>query len=157
MAASDLSDQRTALGPFNSSCIDLYAPGGGLGVGATGASPAGPANYTTVINRAFNAAAVVAGVAAQVLELSPNASAAEVLAALQGGATPHAVTGAGTAARALLAFTDAQEPKPEGGGGTNGGGGSGNGGGSSDGSSGSGGGMSTGAVVGIAVAATVGE
>lgn len=41
VGASDTHDQATAFGPFNSKCINIYAPSGGVGVGIVGASPAG--------------------------------------------------------------------------------------------------------------------
>lgn len=66
------------IGEWNTSCVDVWAPSGWLGVGLVGASPVGPSNYTRIISRSVGAAAVAAGVAAQYLELHPQASAAEV-------------------------------------------------------------------------------
>lgn len=51
VAATDIYDHRTVFGPSNSTCIDLWAPGGGLGGGITGASPSSPTSYVTVIPR----------------------------------------------------------------------------------------------------------
>lgn len=51
VAASDMYDQHTALGPANSKCIDIWAPSGGLGVGLTAASPASNSSYANAINR----------------------------------------------------------------------------------------------------------
>lgn len=51
VGASDSLDQATALGPTDSPCIDIWAPGGGVGTGLIGADSLGPNNYTKVINR----------------------------------------------------------------------------------------------------------
>jgi hypothetical protein len=51
VAASDTRDQAAAFGPTNESCIDLFAPSGGLGVGMVGASAAARNKYSHVINR----------------------------------------------------------------------------------------------------------
>jgi hypothetical protein len=50
VAASDPFDHRTILGPWNSSCIHLWAPGGGLGQAITGAQPSGPDKYDGVLD-----------------------------------------------------------------------------------------------------------
>lgn len=51
VGASDSLDQASALGPADSPCIDIWAPGGGVGTGLIGADSLGPKNYTKVINR----------------------------------------------------------------------------------------------------------
>lgn len=47
VATSDVFDGSLLMG--NSSCIDLFAPGGGLGTGITGADPTGPTEYKNVM------------------------------------------------------------------------------------------------------------
>ncbi|GAB4821409.1 hypothetical protein N2152v2_008455 [Parachlorella kessleri] len=106
VASSDTRDQATFLGPTNSTCIDIWAPSGGLGVGLIGASPAGPHNYTRVIDRSFGSASIVAGVVAQYLQYHPNATSDEVKTALQAAATPDQVTGTGSASPNLLVFSN---------------------------------------------------
>lgn len=43
--------QAVDFGPHSSSCIDVWAPGGGVGTGTIGADSQGPTNYTRVITR----------------------------------------------------------------------------------------------------------
>ncbi|GAB4822994.1 hypothetical protein N2152v2_010040 [Parachlorella kessleri] len=154
VAASDTHDQVTAFGPRNSSCISIWAPSAGLGGGLVGASAEGPSNYTRVIDRAFGAAAVVAGVAAQYLELHPHASPAEVKSALLALATPQLLAGVGPASPNLLLFTNLSRDESAGQG--PGGSGSGEGSGGSSGGGGSGGGLGPGAIAGIVVGAVAG-
>ncbi|GAB4822983.1 hypothetical protein N2152v2_010029 [Parachlorella kessleri] len=149
VAASDTHDQATAYGPRNSSCISLWAPSAGLGGGLVGASAEGPTNYTRVIERAFAAAAVTAGVAAQYLELYPQASPAEVKSALLAMATPQVLLGIGPASPNLLLFTNLSKPAP--GAGSEGGG---DGGGSSD--DGGDSALGAGAIAGISVGSALG-
>ena len=51
VAATDPHDHRTPLAPGNSSCIHIWAPGGGLAAGITGAHPSGPGDYRTIMPR----------------------------------------------------------------------------------------------------------
>ncbi len=80
------------------------------------------------------AAAIVAGVVAQHLQLHPGDSPAQVRRALLGTATPDVVVGAASPEPGLLLYTNSTQADLE-----------------------SGGGMSSGAVVGVVVAAAVGE
>lgn len=105
----DRRRQRSILGPHNSSCIDIWAPGGGLADAITGAAASSPTAYTEVIPRAFGASWLVAGIAAQYLQYKPTASVAELKSALVGLATRDAVPDAGSAAPNLLAFTNLTE------------------------------------------------
>ena len=59
--------------------------------------------------RDMGAAAIAAGVAAQYLQLRPDATPSEVRRALVGMATPHTVTGVGSASTASLLFTNLSE------------------------------------------------
>jgi hypothetical protein len=72
------TDHRTLFGPGNSTCIDIWAPGGDLGGGITGAIAKEPNTYTTVIPRGFGASWLVAGVAAQYLSLYPKSTIQEL-------------------------------------------------------------------------------
>jgi hypothetical protein len=51
VAATDTHDQATALGPRGSSCINIFAPSGGLGSGLLGASAKSPSAYTRIVSR----------------------------------------------------------------------------------------------------------
>ncbi len=51
VAASDGYDQATEFGPHNSSCIDIWAPSGGVGSGMVGASPKTNSSYVRVITK----------------------------------------------------------------------------------------------------------
>lgn len=131
----------------------MWAPSGGVGTGLIGASPAGPTNYSRIINRAFGSAAIVVGVAAQYLEHHPHATPAQVLEALQSMATPDVITDAGNLAPNYLLYTNMTEHAE----GSRGSSASSSTGGSDSGSSASGGGgLSTGAIVGIVVASVLG-
>lgn len=134
--------QAVYQGPRDSECIDIWAPGSGLGGPQEGASPSGRSKYTRVVLDAFGAAPLVAGVAAQYLQLHPTATSAQVKAALLAMSTQHVVTGSSIGPTNLL-FTNLTEPQSGGGAGASGE---------------SGGGLSTGAVIAVVVAACfVGE
>jgi hypothetical protein len=102
VGATDKNDQSVPIGPR--SCVDLWAPGGGLGASLVGAHPDSPSTYTHVINRSFAAAALMAGIAAQYLQLHPGATASDVRKALLDSASGQVVTLAGPPA--ALAFTN---------------------------------------------------
>ncbi|KAK9807895.1 hypothetical protein WJX72_012418 [[Myrmecia] bisecta] len=91
VGALDSQDERTLQTPSdsaaNTSCINLWAPGGGLDSAIVGASAMGDTAYVSVIPRMWGAMSLVAGVAAQYLCANPQASPADVRAALTGLAT----------------------------------------------------------------------
>lgn len=62
--------------------------------------------YIRAPSRASGAAALVAGVAAQLLEQRPRAAPAELRVALLQAATQHVVTGAGAGSPTALLFTN---------------------------------------------------
>lgn len=124
-------------GARNSPCIDMWAPGGGLAAGITGAAGTGVNDYTTVVPRGFGAAWLVTGMAAQYLQLHPNATVAELREGLLAMATVGIVDGAGPLSPNLLAYTDMQHPSV------------------ADTDSSSGSGISVGAIVGIVVGCLV--
>lgn len=113
VAASGAEDESLEFGPKASPCIDLWAPSGDVGTGLWGASAAGPSNYTRVLSRSTGAAAVAVGVAAQYLELNPNATAAQVREALVDGSTRGVVAGAAPGVRTGLLFTNYSEEQEE--------------------------------------------
>lgn len=104
VGASDEHDVLTIFGARNSSCIDLFAPGGGLGGGVLGAMAGG--GYTSVIARTHGAAYIVAGMAAQYLAANPTASPAQVRAALEDATTREQLLDIGEYAPNKLAFTN---------------------------------------------------
>lgn len=101
---------HSITGATNSPCIDIWAPGGGLAQGITGAAGTGVNDYTTVVPRGFGGAWLVTGMAAQYLQLYPNATVAELREGLIGMATAGVVVGAGPLSANYLGFTDMQHP-----------------------------------------------
>ncbi|KAL6780335.1 hypothetical protein ACKKBF_B13530 [Auxenochlorella protothecoides x Auxenochlorella symbiontica] len=97
-------DRLTLFGAANSSCISLWAPGGGLGNGVLGAMAY--SDYTSIIPRAFGATPLVTGLAAQYLSNNPTATPAEVRRALEEAATPDRVLMAGIASPNLMGYTN---------------------------------------------------
>ena len=81
-------------------CLDLFAPGGGIK-----SAWIGSANETKVLSGTSMAAAHVAGVAAQYLQKRPNATPANVAAAILKGASTGRVSEAGTGSPNLLLFS----------------------------------------------------
>lgn len=106
VASVDVDRHSSIGGPRNSSCIDVWAPGGGLGKAMTGASALTKTAYDSSLPLAFGAAYIVAGIAAQYLQFNPRASTAQLKGALQSWATPGAVIGAGPLSDNLMAYTN---------------------------------------------------
>lgn len=67
VGSSDIRDVRSAGSPYDSPCIDLWAPGGDVGYGITGASATGDDKYIDVIPLDAGAMWLTAGVAARYL------------------------------------------------------------------------------------------
>lgn len=89
VGATASTDARAPFSNFGS-CLDLFAPGSGI----TSAWNSGPA-ATKVMNGTSMATPHVAGAAALLLQSSPAASPADIIAHLQRNATPNRVSSAG--------------------------------------------------------------
>jgi hypothetical protein len=96
---------RTTYAPTNVTCIDIWAPGGDAGQAMIGADGLAPDAYRSVVPRAFGASWLVAGIAAQYLQFHPNATTAELKAALLQSATNNVIIGTGVAPN-VLAYTN---------------------------------------------------
>lgn len=119
----------------------------GFGATAHGATALGATaelHFCSCSPRTYGGAGIVAGVAAQYLQLHPQAAATEVREALLGGASAGTITGVGVNPPAALLFTN-YSSAPAGAAGESGS------------SSGGGGGLNAGAIVGIVVGAAAGE
>ncbi|KAK9816754.1 hypothetical protein WJX72_004692 [[Myrmecia] bisecta] len=107
------NDQRSINSPVdlgNTSCIDLWAPGGGLGHTLVGAAASGDSAYIGIIPRGDAAPYLVAGLAAQYLAQHPQATSAQVKAALAARATAGILTDVGDSPN-LLVFTNLMEQR----------------------------------------------
>jgi hypothetical protein len=91
---SGSANMRRAPHASSGGCVTMFAPGHGF----LAASSGNPHGATLFLNAATNAAAYVAGVAAMILEIHPNWTAAEVRAALISDATIGAVVDPGLGA-----------------------------------------------------------
>lgn len=100
------SDDLRANISNKGTCLDLFAPGGdNTPGGGIKSAWIGSANETKVLSGTSMAAAHVAGVAAQYLQKRPNATPANVAAAILKGASTGRVSEAGTGSPNLLLFS----------------------------------------------------
>lgn len=90
----------------NNTCVDVYASTGILGEFMIGADARDVDTYRSVCSHAFGASWIVAGIAAQHLQLNPNYTAAELKSAIIGNATRDAIVGLNDQGSNLLAFTN---------------------------------------------------
>ncbi|KAL4526936.1 hypothetical protein Ndes2526A_g01353 [Nannochloris sp. 'desiccata'] len=148
----DSSLGASITGSTNSNCIDIWAPGGGLTAAITGASANNKDEYTSVVPRGFGGAWLVAGMAAQYLQLHPNATFSELKKALLDASTLDVVQKAGPESNNALAFTNLMSPPNGESVNSESNGGAVNAAGDNESNDGN---ISTGAIVGIAIAALV--
>lgn len=99
IAATDSSDTRTSWSNYGS-CVDLFAPGAAITSAWHTSTTA-----TNTISGTSMAAPHVAGAAALILSSTPDATPAEVGAALEGSATTGVVNSAGSGSPNLLLYT----------------------------------------------------
>ena len=106
VGASAITDSRASYSNFGT-CVDVFAPGGEITAGGVGiTSDWNTSNTATnVISGTSMATPHVVGVVAQYLQLHPDATPAQVTAALTGGATPGKVTNPGAGSPNLLLNT----------------------------------------------------
>jgi len=99
VGASGYSDWRESYSNFGS-CLDVFAPGGGI----TSAYAGSDTGFTTMSGTSM-ATPHVAGAAALFLEQKPDASPAQVVAAITGSATRGVIQDAGLGSPNRLLFT----------------------------------------------------
>ena len=98
---------RTFFESTNGTCIDIWAPGGGLASSILGADAALPNAYRSTVLGSFGASWLVAGIAAQYLQLHPKATVEELRHDLIEMSTKDVIIGTGIAPN-RLAFTKMQ-------------------------------------------------
>lgn len=99
VGATERNDARASYSNFGT-CVDLFAPGSSI------TSASNTSNSTTkTMSGTSMAAPHVAGVAALYLQVTPDASPAQVATAIINGATTGVVTGAGAGSPNRLLFT----------------------------------------------------
>lgn len=98
VGATTSTDARASYSNFGS-CLDVFAPGSGITSTWIGSTSA-----TNTISGTSMASPHVAGVAALARQTYPNWTAAEVIAAIKGSATPNVVSSAGTGSPNLLLY-----------------------------------------------------
>jgi aqualysin 1 len=100
VGATTSTDARASYSNFGS-CLDLFAPGSSITSAWFTSNTA-----TATISGTSMASPHVAGVAAQLLQVSPSASPSTIRSAIVGDATLNAVTSAGRRSPNVLLFTD---------------------------------------------------
>lgn len=83
VSSTNIRDVRSAGAPYNSPCIDMWAPGGDAGNGILGASAAGDDKYIDVIPLDAGALWLTAGLAARALSSKPTMTPQELKRVLQ--------------------------------------------------------------------------